>query len=69
MTMYTNNCIKGKLKEGVLVFMAGERVRKVPYHLKERPKENFKDDLNDIKKLCSPHHWQFSEVHIGSRYA
>jgi hypothetical protein len=21
------------------------------------------------EKLGSPHHWQFSEVHIGSRYA
>jgi hypothetical protein len=51
MTTYTNNCIKAKLKEEVLVFTAGERVRNVPYHLKKRPKGNFKDDLNDIKKL------------------
>jgi hypothetical protein len=51
MTTYTNNCIKGKFKEEVLVFTARERVRKVPCHLKERPKGNFKDDLNNIKKL------------------
>jgi hypothetical protein len=37
--------------EEVLVFTAGEGVRKVPYNLKERPKGNCKDGLNDIKKL------------------
>jgi hypothetical protein len=51
MATYTNNCIKGKLNEEVLVFTAGERDRNVPYHLKERSKGNFKADLNEIKKL------------------
>jgi hypothetical protein len=50
-TTYTNNCLKGKLMEKVLVLTAGERVRKVSYHLKERPNGNLKDGLNDIKKL------------------